>query len=821
MKLIIGPIFSEFECDDRYAASLAVDVSRFRKKGYRFTKAYENGWWDGWVNLHKKLDGDCEGYVLPTGFVPRLLYLLARDNLFCEIEDRRERPSPCVSPRKGELEGIVLRDYQRQMVDSLATEELIGESFFELSGEISDFLFSGVGQKTPYRLPGMGIWWSATGCHASDAQIMLFDGSIKKVQEIVVGDVLMGPGRSPRQVLSLIRGRGEMFRIIPESGDSFVVNKDHVLSLVDISTDKVVDVSLRRWLEWDNEKRGLYKLFRSPVAAGTKGGSFPKKDLSSFSASYVEVGSYYGFTLDGDGRYLMGDFTVTHNSGKTECAAALIGRLAVPTLFLVYGQSLVKQTFDRFRRRFGRWLFDNNIEMGLTLEGNLDLRFITVASSSTISAALRGPRLVQERGISILDLLEGKRSDDDKSHVKDLLRMVKLKKRIKGDAAKFLAKYEVLRDRGGEPLDSLAKMLLPETIFSVDEGLSRDDLDSYESWIRSIRSAVGRHNMKRMRKLLVEFQERPYAERISYYYGSWITSLRTYPDRLEAAVEKRGRVEEYLGGVKLIILDEAHGGASDTIVEIMEKCPAYFRCGMSGTPLDRSDNENLKIIGYFGDVVSRVTNSQMRKQGVIPPASVIVAKIGGELDIARDVSFSEIEKKGIVYYSPRNYKVIRHIQEAYEQGLKTFVLVRRREHGELLSRLLWCEPDTAGEDTFIPHDLLDGEPIEHGRVDGRDSQDVREEVVRKFRAGIIKVVIATGIFRTGLDVPEIEMIIRADGGEGKIPVKQGAGRTLRGDKPVIIRDYADGHHPVLARHSLSRVRTYHAEECFDIKFERE
>ena len=26
---------------------------------------------------------------------------------------------------------------------------------------------------------------------------------------------------------------------------------------------------------------------------------------------------YHGFTLDGDGRYLMDDFTVTHNSGKT------------------------------------------------------------------------------------------------------------------------------------------------------------------------------------------------------------------------------------------------------------------------------------------------------------------------------------------------------------------------------------------------------------------------------------------------------------------------------------------------------------------------
>ena len=94
-------------------------------------------------------------------------------------------------------------------------------------------------------------------------------------------------------------------------------------------------------------------------------------------------------------------------------------------------------------------------------------------------------------------------------------------------------------------------------------------------------------------------------------------------------------------------------------------------------------------------------------------------------------------------------------------------------------------------------------------------------MVSKFRAGIIRVVIATSIFRTGLDVPEIDMIIRADGGKGKIPVKQGAGRTLRGDSPVIIREYADGHHRILANHSKERIITFQQEGCFDIQFERE
>jgi Rad3-related DNA helicase len=37
----------------------------------------------------------------------------------------------------------------------------------------------------------------------------------------------------------------------------------------------------------------------------------------------VEDAYYYGFSLSGDGRYLLDDFTVTHNSGKTSWPAAL------------------------------------------------------------------------------------------------------------------------------------------------------------------------------------------------------------------------------------------------------------------------------------------------------------------------------------------------------------------------------------------------------------------------------------------------------------------------------------------------------------------
>ncbi len=69
------------------------------------------------------------------------------------------------------------------------------------------------------------------GCHAINTPIRMFDGSIKMVQDVTVGDKLMGDDNTPRVVQELFRGEDEMFRVSPIKGESFVVNKDHVLSL--------------------------------------------------------------------------------------------------------------------------------------------------------------------------------------------------------------------------------------------------------------------------------------------------------------------------------------------------------------------------------------------------------------------------------------------------------------------------------------------------------------------------------------------------------------------------------------------------------------
>jgi hypothetical protein len=111
------------------------------------------------------------------------------------------------------------------------------------------------------------IFLGSLGCHASDTMIMMYDGSCKKVQDIVIGDLLMGPDSKPRTVKSLIRNKGQMYKIVPIKGKSFIVNEDHILSLkrTNCNTRNIYNVSVKEYLKMSISEKSRLKLYRSPV----------------------------------------------------------------------------------------------------------------------------------------------------------------------------------------------------------------------------------------------------------------------------------------------------------------------------------------------------------------------------------------------------------------------------------------------------------------------------------------------------------------------------------------------------------------------------
>lgn len=72
-------------------------------------------------------------------------------------------------------------------------------------------------------------------CEAVGTPVLMFDGCIKKVEEIKVGDLLMGVDSTPRKVTAVHRGWDDhMYRIDQSKGDSYTVNSRHINTCIRI-----------------------------------------------------------------------------------------------------------------------------------------------------------------------------------------------------------------------------------------------------------------------------------------------------------------------------------------------------------------------------------------------------------------------------------------------------------------------------------------------------------------------------------------------------------------------------------------------------------
>jgi DNA polymerase III delta prime subunit len=108
--------------------------------------------------------------------------------------------------------------------------------------------------------PGIGK------CLGENTPVLLYDGSIKMVQDITPEDVLMGPDNKPREIVSTTQGKETMYKIIDTcNNESYIVNESHILSLYDKKDTKIKNLEIREYLNLpDRDKVSLYG-YRVPI----------------------------------------------------------------------------------------------------------------------------------------------------------------------------------------------------------------------------------------------------------------------------------------------------------------------------------------------------------------------------------------------------------------------------------------------------------------------------------------------------------------------------------------------------------------------------
>lgn len=69
-------------------------------------------------------------------------------------------------------------------------------------------------------------------CLGVNTPVLMYSGEIRYVQNIKNGDILMGDDGHPRFVRNITEGVGELYKVKQDCGDDYVINNNHILSLL-------------------------------------------------------------------------------------------------------------------------------------------------------------------------------------------------------------------------------------------------------------------------------------------------------------------------------------------------------------------------------------------------------------------------------------------------------------------------------------------------------------------------------------------------------------------------------------------------------------
>ena len=288
-----------------------------------------------------------------------------------------------------------------------------------------------------------------------------------------------------------------------------------------------------------------------------------------------------------------------------------------------------------------------------------------------------------------------------------------------------------------------------------------------------------------------------------------------------------------------LIVDEAHHASSNTWSWVIGKSMAYFKLGLSGTAMDSEHHRNMKLIGLLGPVIHSVSNIDLVEGGYSAIPKITILRYTAPLLMSDEVikQYSE-ELKGLQsvlrgYANSGNsmYGVESRVRKLrmklysriYELGVckstnraikllnvckrhsnsSILIVVKHIGHGEFLKEYLRCND------------------IDCVFISGGADSDVRQRIYRSMVSGKIKVLIATMIYKEGVDIPSIDVLILAMGEKAPITILQTFGRALRkrpDKESVFIYDFYDNGHRILAGHSLKRIDIYRKEKfkpCYE------
>lgn len=238
---------------------------------------------------------------------------------------------------------------------------------------------------------------------------------------------------------------------------------------------------------------------------------------------------------------------------------------------------------------------------------------------------------------------------------------------------------------------------------------------------------------------------------------------------------------------RVLVIDEFHHAAAETYHRINELAvEAYYRLMFTGTHF-RTAGDDLAMAAVCSQVLRKIEISELVNGGFIAPPRIVFAKTGHLGDnVPPGTPWEDAYNEGIVRHMGRNTRVAQIANAIGNQnGIPTIVLVKRREHADLLGEM-------------IPESVV---------VKGGEGA-LTSAAVKRFADGQGYVLIGTSVIGEGVDLPRASALVYAAGGDASVQMMQSYFRplTAREGKSVgLIYDFDDMHGTdTLKRHAAQR-----------------
>ena len=270
-------------------------------------------------------------------------------------------------------------------------------------------------------------------------------------------------------------------------------------------------------------------------------------------------------------------------------------------------------------------------------------------------------------------------------------------------------------------------------------------------------------------------------------------------------VDRLGRLaDSVLGSAGALVLDECHHTPASTWMDVLARCPARYRWGLTATP-ERSDGLGVALDHLIGPVRFRIPTRVLIDQGYLLSPTIVPVDSGWQPtsvhypwfvrcvrcgknqrleDLAAfeslgvrcsrcrsSIPSSEQTSPGKLLYSravndlsldPTRVAIVARLARLGKSFGRTVLILMARKDGcsavrdALRSLGVSCEVATS----------------DVRKADRRSSLDL-------IRSGEASVIVATQLADEGLDLPSVDLVINASPGRSSGRAKQRVGRALR------------------------------------------